>query len=452
VNRRVAKELSPEAAEKKSRYLYWWLLLALFFEYARPGSYFPVLAVLPLNAAIPSVLLLVTLFAGGLRPWGEIFRDKLAGWLIGYVVFILVSMAWAAVTTYAYARFNLVVGYLFLFIVITRIVTTAPRLRGVFVTLILAHVFLLWMNPLVVTEPTIRHYIIGATFLGDGNDYSLSLCILAPLAIELALRANSRMAKLAFWLLLVLILAALVGTQSRGATLGIAAVFIYLWLQSSRKAMGLVAIGGVALLVLLWAPQVYFSRLGTIANYQEESSAQSRISAWKAGFRMGTNNVLGVGAGNFPNNFPKYRDANAPVRWMTAHSMYFLTFGELGILGVIIIFKLLAGNIRANTRLRRRLQARDGPAGQQLSPNATTLNMLNASVIGLAVAGAFLSVSYYPHVFVLTGLLLSARAIIAAEEGIDLGSVEPARRGGLRRAAALARKAPASPESAPRSI
>lgn len=446
------KQLSPEAAEKKTRWLYWWLLLALFFEYARPGSYFRVLEVLPLNAAIPSLLLLMALFAGGLRPWGEIFRDKLAVWPILYVALILLSMAWADVTTYAYARFNLVLGYLFLFIVIARIVTTASRLRGVFVALIVAHVFLLWMNPKVVLEPTIRHYIIGATFLGDGNDYSLSLCILAPFAIELARRASSRTAKIVFWLLLVLLLLALIGTQSRGATLGIAAVFGYMWLQSSRKGVGLAALAGVALLVMLWAPQVYFSRLGTIANYQEESSAQSRISAWRAGFRMGTSNVLGVGAGNFPNNFPKYRDANAPVRWMTAHSMYFLTFGELGILGLAVLIKLLVGNIRANTRLRRHLPPRDGPAGPQLSPNVTTLNVLNASMMGFAVAGAFLSVSYYPHIFVLTGLLLSARAIIAAEEGIDLGSIESVRRGRLGRAAASTPKPPASPESAPRSI
>lgn len=133
---------------------------------------------------------------------------------------------------------------------------------------------------------------------------------------------------------------------------------------------------------------------------------------------------------------------------MTTHSMYFLTFGELGILGVLVIIKLLVGNVRANTRLRRHLPARDGPAGG-IAPNARTLNMLNASVIGFAVAGAFLSVSYYPHIFVLTGLLLSARAIIAAEEGVDLDVVESARRGRVRRPGASARKPPTEPESVP---
>jgi hypothetical protein len=43
------------------------------------------------------------------------------------------------------------------------------------------------------------------------------------------------------------------------------------------------------------------------------------------------------------------------------------------------------------------------------------LFMLSASMIGFAVAGAFLSAAYYPHVFVLTGLLCSARCIALVE-------------------------------------
>jgi hypothetical protein len=80
---------------------------------------------------------------------------------------------------------------------IVRIVTTMQRLRGVFLTLIVAHVFLIIMNPEVVTDPNTRHYISGATFLGDGNDFSMSLCILIALAIELALRERAKWKRMA---------------------------------------------------------------------------------------------------------------------------------------------------------------------------------------------------------------------------------------------------------------
>ena len=49
--------------------LFWGLLLALFIEYARPGTYFGVLEVAKLNTVIPVTVFVFTLFSssgGGL--------------------------------------------------------------------------------------------------------------------------------------------------------------------------------------------------------------------------------------------------------------------------------------------------------------------------------------------------------------------------------------------------
>jgi probable O-glycosylation ligase (exosortase A-associated) len=440
------RTLSPEQAEKKTRFLYWWLLLVIFFEYARPASYFPPLGALPLNSALPLGLTLVSFFAAGLRPAREIFKDRMARWPLVFLAFILFSMLYAEVSMRAYLVFKLTLGYLFLYWIIVRIVTNEQRLRGVFLTLIVCHLFLLAMNPEVVLDPNARHYIRGASFLGDGNDYSLSLCILLPLAMLLALQTQKKTARLFYWGVMGILLLAVIGTQSRGATLGLGAVFGYLWLQSSRKGAGLVAILGAIVIVLIYAPPVYFQRIGTITNYENESSAEGRIQAWKAGTRMAANNVLGVGAGNFPNSFPKYRSDDAPVRWMTAHSMYFLILGELGILGLLLLFKLIFGNVIENMRLRRELVKKATGPPQSAAPkvaaapnleldrSVTLLKFMNASMFGFAVAGAFLSVAYYPHIFVLTGLMMSARSIVAARAGIDLLALQAPLRKGRRTA------------------
>jgi putative inorganic carbon (hco3(-)) transporter len=411
--------LTPEEAEKKTRFLYWWLLVVIFFEYARPASYFPPLGILPLNSALPLSLMVVTLFAGGLRPVAEIFKDRMARWPLLYLAFILVSMAWSEIMTYAYNVFTLTLGYVFLFWMIVRIVTTEQRLRGMFLVLIISHLFLLAMNPEVVLDPNQRHYILGATFLGDGNDFSLSLCILLPLAMLLALHAVGKASRIFYWTIAAIVLLAIIGTQSRGATLGIAALSGYLWLHSSRKGLGIVVIVLALLVVMIYAPPVYFQRMGTITKYQQDSSAEGRIHAWKAGARMAADNVLGVGAGNFPNSFPKYRSGDAPVRWMTAHSMYFLVLGELGIFGLLVLLKLIIGNARANAELQRAVTSKgtDPPDARYAT---TILRFTTASMVGFAVAGAFLSVAYYPHIFVMTSLLLSARNILAARCGVDL--------------------------------
>lgn len=448
MKRRNAPTLPPDQAEKKTRPLYWWLLVALFFEYARPASYVPAMGVLPLNSVIPLLLFVVCCFAEGLRPNEQIFGDKMSKYLLAFVVLVFISMLHADVTTFAYDVFTLILGYLFMAYTIVRLVTTEARMRGVFLTLIAAHVFLLIMNPEVVTDPSTRHYIVGATFLGDGNDYSLSVCILIPFAIELLVAYRSALGRLLGILLLVVLLLAIIGTQSRGATLGMAAVFGYLWVYSSRKLATLAAAFLVACVLLLYAPDVYFERMGTIANYQSEGSAMGRIEAWKAGLRMAADNpVLGVAAGHYPIAFgTTYRPPGLiGTPWLTAHSMYFLVLGELGLPGIFVVLALVIGNIRANTRVRQAVLTRHAETpSPELAASARVLNLLSGAMAGFAVAAAFLSVAYYPHLFVLTALFLSARQIALNKIGLTALPVQNPRAERSRRSKASRVPAPTS--------
>lgn len=415
-----SKVMSPEEAEKQTRYLYWWLMIALFFEYGRPASYFKPLGLLPLNSMIPLLLLVFTLFAKGLRPWNRIWADSLTKWPFIFLAAVFLSSFWASVGGYSIIIFERMLGYLFLFIMIARICTSRQRVNGVAMTLIVSHLWLLVMNPEVVLAPTTRHYISGATFLGDGNDYSMSLCILLGFQLNIALDQQSKFKKMFSWFLLGLLMLTIIGTQSRGATLGMAAVFGYMWWRSPRKAVGVIAIMVAVVGVLLYAPDVYFERMSTLSAPSEEGSAAGRMHAWRAGTKMALAHPLGVGAGNFPNNFPKYRAPDAPNRWMTAHSMYFLILGELGFLGLLLLLKLVFGNFRSNARLRKRLVEEQERLNEptRFAADIRTLNAFNASIMGLSVAGAFLSVTYYPHVFVMVGLCIALRRVIAEEAGL----------------------------------
>jgi putative inorganic carbon (HCO3(-)) transporter len=411
----------PLAAQQPA-WVHWWLYLALFFEYARPANFAPVLAVLPLNAIIPVGLLVVCLVMKGMRPFGEIFRDPLAKWVLIYLIMIPISGLGADTITYSINVFNRVLGYVFFWIMICRVVVNWGQVRGLMLTLVVAHLFLIAMNPKILLDPSQRHYISGGTFLGDGNDFSLSLCILIPFALELALRANSKLMKIVYWASLVVIILAIVGTSSRGATLGMGSLFVYLWWRSEKKAIGLVGVMIALIGVLVYAPDIYFQRMGTLRDAENEGSAAGRMVAWNAGTKMALDNpVMGVGAGNFPNNFPKYRPPDGPRQWLTAHSMYFLVLGELGFPGLIVILVLVFGNMRALRRVAAmvidgRSSTLPAEAARQLERK---LFLLSSATVGFAVAGAFLSVSYYPHLFILNALYLAARSITIRDAGLD---------------------------------
>ena len=432
------RQFQAAAAASQGRstvYLCWWLLLAIFFEYARPGSFVSGINVLRLNTLIPLGLVLACALAKDLRPMKEVWLDPLSRWLVAYFCVIAFGLVHADVTLYAFNVTKTVLGYLLLAFVIVRICTTLDRIRGVYAVLVVSHLFLIVMNPAAILNPEQRNYIIGGTFLGDGNDFSLSICIVAPMAIELALASKSRIVRLFWWGALLVLCLAVVASQSRGGTLGLAAVAGYLWLRSPRKALTMIlALVGVAA-ILAYAPDQYFERMRTISHYEADGSAMGRITAWKAAIQMCIDHPLwGVGAGMFPVSFGTiYRPAEH-MPWLTAHSMYFLLLGELGIPGVLVLLGLILGNLRANRRVMR---ARDAVAEDKrlgLFPQGPNrmLYLLSASMVGFAVCGAFLSVAYYPHLFVLTALMVSARAVAARD--LPLQGVSAVRPAGSARA------------------
>lgn len=424
------------AAPPNGSLIYGWLLVVLFLEYARPASFFPFLNIPFFYSAFPLLLFVASLFTPGLRSAKEAFADRQAKWIFALlgVVFLSMLIFWA----YAIDVFTSVLGYVLLFIVIARVCTTWERIRGVVKMLLFAHVFLLAMNPQVLLDPSTRQYIKGATFLGDGNDFGLSICLLFPLGLWLVQTSPSKFGKLLNCAVLLLLMYAIVASQSRGATLGIGATFVFLWWWSRYKAIGAVAMVIVAVGVLALAPSAYTARISTISN-PTDGSAQGRIDAWKAGIGMGANSpIVGVGAGHFGPRWGK-----------TAHSTYVLAFGELGIPGFICVLAIVIGNIRSTMNLRARIRAaHPSPAEPKAPPRSGGRNIKSeepprveteaervaqgllysaAAMIGFGVAGAFLSATYYPHLYVLTGLMLSARALASGATGIPVDAAAKSR-------------------------
>lgn len=402
----------PRIDEAKTRVYYWWLLLAIFFEYVRPGTFIPAINAIKLGTVIPGVLLAVTLFAPGMRPWAEIFSDRYAKWLVAYIGVIAFSLPFAVVTVYAYDTLTTVLTHFTLFLMIARIATSFARLRGVFATLIAAHVVLVILNPALVLTPEVRSYIKGSPFLGDGNDFALSCCILMPLAIEIARNSRSKLRIALAWSAVVIIILAILGTQSRGASLAMATVFAFLWVYSKKKTLSFIAILLFGSFVLIYASDAYFERMETITHYQEDGSAEARLVAWTASVKMAIDHpLLGVGAGHFPTAYGRYKVGGPPR--MTAHSIYFLVLGELGLPGVVTLMALVFGSPMALLSLRRRVIATiHGPPMNWQLEAERFLCMLAAGCVGFAAAGAFLSVAYYPHLFVLTAATSSARLIV----------------------------------------
>ena len=404
--------------------IYYGLLLFFVLEYMRPGSYIPGLNALRLNSIVPLGVILGTLLTASPIGNQAVLRQTNSKIVLFMLGLLVVSVLTADVTMYAFTVFTTVFGYVLVYWVLTKQVTDLGRLKGLFMTLIFIHVVLAAMTPQMFTDPDSRYALASGTFLGDGNDYALSVNLVIPFCLFLLFDARNTRHKIVFGGALLFLVLCVVATKSRGGTLALGCVGLYYWLKSNKKAVtGSLALAAVVV-VLVVAPPSYFERMGTISANPQDGSAQGRLIAWQSGVRMALDNPLfGVGAGMFPAKFGTvYRPPGeeAGGRWKTAHSIYFLILGELGLPGIGLLLTFIFSNLAVNRRLLRELAER--PGGSR-STEANLLACLSASVIAYAVAGAFLSAVYYPHMFVLAGLLVAARRIVA-ERGEIVGTTQ----------------------------
>jgi putative inorganic carbon (HCO3(-)) transporter len=386
-------------------------LLAFFFlEYVRPASYVPALMALHLNSIVPLAAFFGSVATAGAASMQRMLAEPNTRVFGAFLGLIWLSVLFADVQEFAYNRWTISLGFSFMYWVIGSEVTTLARLKGVFKTLIGVHLIVAALNPLLFTDPSVRHYVSSGSFLGDGNDFALSIVVILPLCLFLLLDARRTVMKL-FWACgLVVLVAGVVVTQSRGGTVGLGCMGIYYWMKSRKKVQTAMVAAVVVVLVLALAPGSYFERMNMIGDTQE-GSAQARILAWRVAVRMALDSpVLGVGAGHFGIKFGnEYRPPEAVGRGMTAHSIYFLALGELGFPGLFLLLYFIGSNLSENRRLAQEIRGRDT---ETRDSDLQMLASMSAGVVAFASAGAFLSAIYYPHWFVLGGLMSASRRLV----------------------------------------
>jgi O-antigen ligase len=276
-------------------------LLLLFFvlEYVRPTSYIPALIPLKLNSIVPLASFVGSIATMPPAVMQRLFTDSNTLKIVGIYGLVWMSVITADVQQRAADAQSILLGFVIIYFVVAAEVRSVARIKGVIKVLILVHVIVAALNPLLFTDPGTRHYITTGSFLGDGNDFALSLDVVVPLCLFLLLDSTKMLHKVFWGGALLILVAAVVATQSRGGTLGLAATGAYYWSKSNRK-LPMAIIGMVAVIgILAMAPGAYFARLATIGD-TTEGSAQGRLTAWSAAIRMAADNPLfGVGAAHF---------------------------------------------------------------------------------------------------------------------------------------------------------
>ena len=278
------------------------------------------------------------------------------------------------------------------------------------------------------------HHVFGPpeTFIEDNNEFAVALIMTIPLLRFLQMQLRNRWARMALTAAMLMCGAAALGSQSRGALLGISAMLLMLWWRGRSLVLGgaLIAITAVALVAFM--PDTWSTRMATIETYGDDRSAMSRISAWWNAWNLAFHYPLGVGFNAArPELFAQY--SPYPDLVQGAHSIYFLILGNHGFIGLLIYLVLgvvtwaSAGWLRVSGAKRAETQWCSDLGG-----------MVQVSLIGFAVGGAFLSLSYFDLPYIMMSLVVLARVWVQTQGWLR----EPAEKPGWFKIPGLAQIAP----------
>lgn len=227
------------------------------------------------------------------------------------------------------------------------------------------------------------------SFIEGNNEVALALVIIIPLIRFLQMTTPRRLVKHGLTAVMVLCAVASLGSQSRGALLALGAMGAVMWWRSDSKAVVgvLLVVVGVALIGFM--PDSWMNRMETIGDYEEDGSAMGRINAWYMAWNLATHNFFGGSFGIYNlETFSRY--APNPTDVHAAHSIYFQVLGEQGFVGLLIFLCIWFMVWGSAGRMRK--QGLKQPQTKWVSDLGS---MVQVSLAGYAVGGAFLSLAYF---------------------------------------------------------
>ncbi len=250
----------------------------------------------------------------------------------------------------------------------------------------------------------------AGTFIADNNEFALALILVIPLLRFLQMQLINRWGKHALSVMMLLSALGSLGSQSRGALLALAAMTLLLWWRGRSRLVGglLIALLGVALIGFM--PDTWSDRMGTIQTYEEDGSAMGRISAWWNAWNLAFHYPLGVGFNaarhELFQQFSPYYKGNTHA----AHSIYFQILGNHGFIGLFIYLALWVTTWRSAAWLRTH-GAKEAQARWASDLGA----MCQVSLMGFAVGGAFLSLSYWDLPYNIMMMVVVARVWVQTQ-------------------------------------
>ena len=267
----------------------------------------------------------------------------------------------------------------------------------------------------VLTGGNNRVFGPPGSFIEENNGLAVALVMIAPFVFYLYQTVKRRWLRQALMFSGVAISFAILGSQSRGALLALLSMAALLGLKSQRPVRATVLLGMLVVVAIAFMPDSWTSRMETIQAYQADNSAMSRVYTWQTLWNVALDRPI-VGAGfrtDTPAIFARYAPFDGSTTFenggvFVAHSIYFQALGEHGFPGLFLFVLLGLVSWRKAGQLAKLTRA-DPEFGDWVP---VLMPMVQVSLLGFAVGGAFLSMMQFDIPYYIIGYVVMVDATV----------------------------------------
>ncbi len=387
------------------------VLAYLTIEYTRLPVMYPVLEPLQLGKVAAALAVAGLLFSanGGVRSAARSVDYA----LLSFIVASFFATCFAENSEPAWAQLMDTLQWGVIYFLISRIVVNRWRFE----------VFLLLycLLNLKLAQFAVREYLSGQAmgrsasfmaahgvgagstgFFGNAGDFGVAMCVAWPLTAAAFAGGRSRTRKYVAAATFLAVLAAIIVCGSRGAVLGAVAVAALNLLKQPKRVAGAMVALAAAIAVIYFLPGASKDRFASALHPHSDETATIRLNLWTAGLKMYSEHpVLGVGPGNFPSQYLIYHpESDRKATEWVPHSIYIQALSELGTVGGLALLLMLVSCFRMNAATRKALRL----IGEERSSEYYLAVGLDLALVGYMVSAAFITVLYYPHLWILLGL------------------------------------------------
>ena len=263
----------------------------------------------------------------------------------------------------------------------------------------------------IVTAGSYHVWGPPGSFIQDNNQLALALITTVPLVYYLSTTTPEKWMKIGLWCAFCLMFFSIVGSQSRGALVGIVAMAGFFVWRTRYKGPAIIA-SLMLLFVAVWfVPDHWIERMQTIKEWETDNSAMGRIEAWTFAVKLALDNPItggGFHVSSIHDLFFSYVPDGKKAR--AFHSIWFEMLGAHGFVGLAIFISMLY-LAWSNCNLIRR-KTREVP---QLHWAYDLASMLQVSLIGYMATGTFVNLAFFDLLYTLIAIIIGTRVVVERE-------------------------------------